>query len=499
MPTNTANLEWSDLTDHEREQIIKSYVQRDAIAEGPGGAGVAERIWQQKSREYRRDALFALDGHDGSNDAEQERLAANVDTEATRFFERIGLGDDLEDRLGNLVLTRASDIKIKPTKWLWQGHIPLGEITVLAGREDLGKSTIAMTWGAQVTQGTLRGEYYGEPRDVLICAVEDSWDETVVPRLIAAGADLKRVHQITMMDGSGPDLAEDLDKIRAAVEKTNAALIIFDPLTSRLGERVEQNKGPDVRRVLEPVKRLAMDCRIAVMCIMHVNKSTGSDANSSIMGSSEFKNIPRCVMFATKDREDESKRYVGVSKLNIGLKPPALEYSTTGVQVQDDIWTSKIVWQGESAHSIDDLWSESQSAEGGILTAQDDAMEWLGDYLAEGEKESNLVKTAGKDAGHKERTLQRARSKLGVKVNKDGKHTYWSLPEPVPTPATSSSGGTGGTGGTRHDSRQNPSTHTHANTYLPCNGEPVPPVPSLGGTGTNNEPTITRAPLDAPS
>lgn len=480
----TAEWGWTDLSDD-----IQALHAEDLGRTLEG----AERHWWRLTPEQREHTAASLRkrveyrAEHEPYEANASRVDAKIDPDGDRAW------DDTvsEPDLGRIVLRRASDIKMKRTKWLWRDHIPLGEITVLAGREDLGKSTVALTWAAQVTNGTLPGEYYGEPRDVLICAVEDSWAETVVPRLTAAGADTKRVHEIALIDGGGPDLTDDLDNIRAAVEYTNAALIIFDPLTSRLGERVEQNKGPEVRRVLEPVKKLAQDAGISVLCIMHVNKSTGSDANSSIMGSSEFKNIPRCIMIATKDGEDDAKRYVGVSKLNIGLKPRAQEYSTTGVKVEDGIWSSKIMWGSESAHSIDDLWSESQSIEGGTLTAQDEAMEWLLAYLAAGEKESSLVKAAGQDAGHKPRTLARARPKAGVIVRQDGRETFWSLP--VPTDVTSTSAGTGGTG---HEFLQDPSTHTHANTYLPSQREPVPPVPSLRGTGTgaNNEPFIITAP-----
>lgn len=43
---------------------------------------------------------------------------------------------------------------------------------------------------AQVTRGELPGVYAGAPKDVLIAATQDSWEHTIVPRLIAAAADL---------------------------------------------------------------------------------------------------------------------------------------------------------------------------------------------------------------------------------------------------------------------------------------------------------------------
>src|SRR4051812_7515384 len=86
--------------------------------------------------------------------------------------------------------TRAADIKPQPVRWLWPGRLAVGSLALLAGREGVGKSTIAYWLAARVTRGDLPGAYCGAPRQVAIVATEDSWAHTVVPRLKAAGADL---------------------------------------------------------------------------------------------------------------------------------------------------------------------------------------------------------------------------------------------------------------------------------------------------------------------
>src|SRR5829696_5763856 len=94
-----------------------------------------------------------------------------------------------------LKVTRASDIKMKATRWLWQEDqqgkwLPLGGLVLLAGREGVGKTTIAYGIVAGITQGTLPGDLFDKPRSVIICATEDAWAETIAPRLAACGADL---------------------------------------------------------------------------------------------------------------------------------------------------------------------------------------------------------------------------------------------------------------------------------------------------------------------
>jgi hypothetical protein len=62
------------------------------------------------------------------------------------------------DGTRHVELVPASSIKVKPVHWLWKDRIPLGELTLLAGRESLGKSTIAYTLAAWVTRGTMKGD-----------------------------------------------------------------------------------------------------------------------------------------------------------------------------------------------------------------------------------------------------------------------------------------------------------------------------------------------------
>ena len=84
-----------------------------------------------------------------------------------------------------LVVTRASAIKSKRVKWLEEGRLALGTLALLAGREGLGKSTLAYERSARITRGELEGEFHGQPKGVLVCATEDSWEHTIVPRLMA--------------------------------------------------------------------------------------------------------------------------------------------------------------------------------------------------------------------------------------------------------------------------------------------------------------------------
>ena len=152
-------------------------------------------------------------------------------------------------------LVPASSIKVKPVHWLWKDRIPLGELTLLAGREGIGKSTIAYTLAAWVTTGTMKGRFLGEPRSVLVAATEDSWEHTIVPRLMAAGANLEKVFRIDVIENGFYGLLtlpSDIKGLLDVVKTSDAALVLLDPLISRLSAQLDSHKDAEVRIALEP-------------------------------------------------------------------------------------------------------------------------------------------------------------------------------------------------------------------------------------------------------
>ena len=73
----------------------------------------------------------------------------------------------------------------------------LGTLGLLAGREGLGKSTLGLLAGRPTHPRRPARRALRQPRKACwSCATEDSWEHTIVPRLMAAGADLDRVFRV---------------------------------------------------------------------------------------------------------------------------------------------------------------------------------------------------------------------------------------------------------------------------------------------------------------
>jgi hypothetical protein len=342
-----------------------------------------------------------------------------------------------------LVLTAASTIEPEPVVWAWKddadgedptsttGRIPLGSLSVAAGREGTGKSSFGIWMAAKITRGELPGSLYGKPMAVIYAAVEDSWKHTLVPRLIAAGADLTKVFRVEVVedeqDGTTISLPTDNALLEQEIKHVGAALLVLDPLMSTIGAGIDTHRERDVRVALDPLARLADRARCVVLGIAHFNKGAGTDPSSLITGSGAFKNVPRSVFGFAADPEGD--RVMTQTKNSLGrLDLPSLAYEIEGVEVPTRLGPAhvgRLVWLGESDRSVTDILSDRGDAED--QEDRKDAADWLRGYLIDQGGEAAAVdvfKAADKD-GFRKDALKRAKRKAGVISEKGGMDAGW--------------------------------------------------------------------------
>lgn len=354
-----------------------------------------------------------------------------------------------DDGKRHVVLTPASAIKVRPVHWVWKGRIPVGALTLLGGREGIGKSTLMYQLIADITRGQLDGHYSGQARAVIVAATEDSWEHTIVPRLMGADADLDLVFRADVVSSEGVDtnltLPADLHALEDEARQVGAAAIVLDPLLSRLHASLDTHKDAEVRIALEPLVALADRCGAAVVGLIHVNKGTSTDPLTLLMGSRAFAAVARAVMFVMKSPDDDELRLVGQPKNNLGrTDQPTLQFTIVSKRVAEtdegDVWTGAIRWEGESERSISDYLEEG--AEGSAIhTAAGEAAEWLYDYLLTqgGSALSKDCKDAGGKVGHTHAALKRACKKLHVETRSEGfpRVTWWSVRQSAHLPGES--------------------------------------------------------------
>jgi RecA-family ATPase len=181
----------------------------------------------------------------------------------------------------SLELIRASELEVRPVSWLWPERVPIGALTVLAGEPGLGKSLMSINLAARLS----RGELGGTAGATLFLTAEDAREQVVLPRLVAARADLDRI----VFPPRGRDsfdetirLPDDVARLGELVATAGVKLIVIDPLVAHLPAKVNSWQ---VRGALAPLAALAEEQEAAVLLIAHLNKGQGSDPLRRLGGS----------------------------------------------------------------------------------------------------------------------------------------------------------------------------------------------------------------------
>lgn len=362
-------------------------------------------------------------------------------------------------------MTRLDTVEIRPVTWLWTGRIPRGKLAILEGDPGLGKSTLTIELAARVSRGhPLPDEGPTAPADVVFLTFEDGLEDTIVPRLHAAGADLARCHALSGIScNGGPErllsIPQDIPAVRAKLDEVGAALLVIDPLSAALSAATDTYKDADTRQALAPLARMAEETGVAVLIVRHLNKGAASRAIAAGGGSIGFAAAARAVLAVHPDPGDPSARVLAVVKCNIAPIAPSLSF---GLVDAGEGW-AHVEWRGRSEHSAEAL-NLARLGSPMAADAESEADTWLRGLLTDGARERQEVLRLAKDRGFPERTIERAARRLGVQRDTSGfgadRKSIWTLPgiaaTPSPLGGNGSYGRNGGYGGVAHPAPERP-------------------------------------------
>lgn len=333
-----------------------------------------------------------------------------------------------------LQIVNMATIQAQAINWLWSGWLPLGKLTILAGAGGCGKTNLLLALIATITTSGIfpDGSKCTDTGKVLIYSTEDDPNDTLLPRLIANGADLSKIDFIAgRINDKGErepfDPTKDLPLLNAYAEQNpDIKLLMIDPIISAVGG--DSNKATDVRRSLQVVVDFAQKFNCAVVGITHFAKGTsGSSPADRIIGSQAFTALARMVWSAAK-REDEEDCILVRAKSNISTLDGGIRYQIEPETVLDNIETTKTAWLGTIEGSAKELLNEAESSEHSGSTV-DLAKEFLIDLLSTVEKmPASEVQTEAKNAGYSVASIRRAKDNLNIKPFKEGSAWYWKLP-----------------------------------------------------------------------
>jgi putative DNA primase/helicase len=385
-----------------------------------------------------------------SYDAHRDYADSHSGTESQRSRGKRQAPNDTEP--GTLESAKASAYQMRAIQWFWPNRFARGKFGIIGGMPDRGKGQIAASMMARGTRGDLWpcNEGRAPQGNVILFTAEDDIEDTVVPRLVGADADLDRVHIVKMVrqgdDKRMFNLVTDLDLLRQKIaEVSDVVLVIIDPVSAYMGVgKMDSYRTTDVRGVLGPLKELAEETMVSIIGIMHFNKKSDvKEVMLRIADSLAYVAAARHCYVVVGDTDNNRRLFVK-AKNNLAPDMAGLSYTVDTKLVGKDpysdeqIFAPHIVWGSDH---VTITASEAMEAETGTKTktsagARDAAKQFLTERLAVGPVSKKEIDEEAEANGISRNTLYRAKDDLGIVVSKEKGALkggwVWELPSTRP-------------------------------------------------------------------
>ncbi|NLJ70257.1 MAG: AAA family ATPase [Clostridiaceae bacterium] len=337
----------------------------------------------------------------------QELKNPNIRTEYT-FEKRFDYHPDNKksDKKIKDYLVRGDTVQMKEVDWLWRGYIPKGMLTGFQGDPGGGKSFLTLKIAADLTNGILPPNVFGEvkntePSNVLILNGEDPDEYVVIPRLRSLKADMKKVFILDKREKIFK--FSDLNILENAIKTTKPILVVFDPIQVWLGSEVDMHRANEQRGTVQPIANLASTYNFACIIVQHQNKKEGGTALSRNLGTVDQIAINRSHFVVGIDqRTNDGTRLMVQSKNNLAELQPPMAFRIT----KDE----NVEWLGADLSATErDVLMKVVTKDN---TAEQEAIEWLRETLYKKPYYSNDLQQKAFADGIADITYRRVRSKF---------------------------------------------------------------------------------------
>lgn len=326
---------------------------------------------------------------------------------------------DRKERVREVHLVSASAIEPMETDYIVRPYIPRGEATWLEGPTKAGKTMIALDIIARISTGKafVNGERIARG-NVAIMTCEDDAARTLVPRLIAAGADLERVSFVHVSEGEQImqiQFIADLHAIEERLIAANVSLVFLDGTFGLLGVKDAASYIEAYEKML-PFVAMIRRLNAGALIVRHVRKSAGSALDKGI-GSVGFGALARSTLAVAIDRDDDSQRVFAHAGCNVGPVGPSYAFTIEETEINGFAYpVGRAVWGEQVEISADEAVAPRNVDESGLRS---EAEEFLLEFLDD-QKTGSAIQAEATRRGLSFRTVQRAAKRLGVAIQRRG-------------------------------------------------------------------------------
>ena len=369
----------------------------------------------------------------------EREARAKIKSAHERFMrQRQGTGEN-----AFLALKRMfSECDPEPVRWMMKDKIPLGMLTVFIGNPGEGKTFLGVEFASRISRGD---PLPGYPKalvkgSTVFVSAENALNYILVPRAIACGADRsKLIHMPTVKNDLEEIFVFDVTRHIPALEteirqNPDIKLVLVDPIVSHLGNDIDSFNQIQIRRALDGLSIMAEKTGVAVIVIMHMNKSQATEVIYRASGSVQFMAAAKAAFLIAKDSYDptETRRLFMPVKSNLSADRSSLAFKIEPFTIthQDKtIEVGRVVFEQTSIEvDVMDIMNPENRHE---KTLVGQAIGFLNDFLKNGPKTVHELETEAAGLGISKPTLKKARSKRGVVAEKASMLGGWLcyLPE----------------------------------------------------------------------
>lgn len=346
-------------------------------------------------------------------------------------------------------LEPAGSIAPMPIDWLWKGWLARGKFHVLDGAVGTGETAIAYDLAATISKGGMGrcwpDNSYCTPGNVIIWPGKAGVEDTVIPRLIAAGADGSRIFVIRSTReygcSRGFNFATDISQLGDEIAKIgDVALVVIDSLGQAVAG--DSYKHAEVHRALALLVELGVRHKCAILGITHADKSSkGARTRGRANSSSAFTAEASLVMLTVKGQseltdEDPASCILVRASSDIGPVDGGFEYQIEAAEFSTSVGTFcslAIRWCPIPLRgSFENILKFPETGDSPALEA---AKQFLKAILADGDLPWPDIEAKARVAGISVGSLKRAKLSLRITHHKQlgagqASPWIWHLPGP---------------------------------------------------------------------